>query len=402
MIRHASLSISIVLLLAAGCASPMGNDTGTAGTMGTGGSGATGGTSAPPPPGLGSGGPFTFPQNKTSGSCAITSVANPHLATNAAYTSWKGTFVTSSGANGGLRVQSPQHSGGTVSEGIGYGMIAAVYMNDRPTFDGLWTYAKAHPDNNGLMNWQISSTGSTVGMGSATDGDEDMAWALLMASDQWSSLIYLDDARRVIEALYSSAIAGDGTLKPDQYGGMGGTTYYADYFSPAYYRVFARATNNNNWSGIIIDRGYTLAAAVSGPSNGLVPNSSNTASLSATGTYGYNACRWPWRIAMDYCFNGEPRAKAFLDKMGPFFNGIGAANVADGYNIATGAQTTGNHNMAFIGPAGVAGMAGWPSLLDGAFMFGANSAGDNAYFTNSLRVVMMLMMSGNLLDYSHQ
>jgi hypothetical protein len=166
--------------------------------------------------------------------------------------------------------------------------------------------------------------------------------------------------------------------------------------------VFARATNNNNWSGIIIDRGYTLAAAVSGPSNGLVPNSSNTASLSATGTYGYNACRWPWRIAMDYCFNGEPRAKAFLDKMGPFFNGIGAANVADGYNIATGAQTTGNHNMAFIGPAGVAGMAGWPSLLDGAFMFGANSAGDNAYFTNSLRVVMMLMMSGNLLDYSHQ
>ena len=58
--------------------------------------------------------------------------------------------------------------------------------------------------------------------------------------------------------------------------------------------------------------------------------------------------------------------------------------------------------MAFIGPAGSAGMAGWQSLLDGAFTFGANGAGDNAYFTNSLRVVTMLMMSGNLLDYSHQ
>jgi hypothetical protein len=42
------------------------------------------------------------------------------------------------------------------------------------------------------------------------------------------------------------------------------------------------------------------------------------------------------------------------------------------------------------------------SLLDGAFMFGVPSAGDNAYFTNSLRIVTMLMMSGNLLDYAHQ
>jgi len=58
--------------------------------------------------------------------------------------------------------------------------------------------------------------------------------------------------------------------------------------------------------------------------------------------------------------------------------------------------------MAFIGPAGTAGMDNLQSLLDGAFMFGANGAGDSAYFTNTLRVVTMIMMSGNLLDYSHQ
>ena len=86
-------------------------------------------------------------------------------------------FVTSNGAGGFLRVQSPQHSGGTVSEGIGYGMIAAVYASDRPTFDGLWGYAKLHFDTDGLMNWQISSSGSIVGMNSATDADEDIAWA---------------------------------------------------------------------------------------------------------------------------------------------------------------------------------------------------------------------------------
>jgi endo-1,4-beta-D-glucanase Y len=373
--------------------------------MGTGGGG---GTSAPPPPGLGQGGPFPFPQAKTSGACTIATSASAAAATMNAYNSWKSMFVTSTGAGNGLRVQSPQNlngtTNGTVSEGMGYGMISAVYMNDRTTFDGLLTYAKAHFDNNGLMNWKITSGGTTAsdGTGSALDGDEDMAWALLMASDQWSSTAYLDDARAMIDAIYGTTIAGDGTLKPgDQWGGT--TMFYPDYFSPAYYRVFARATNNMAWSGIILDRGYTLMASVAGPSNGLVPNSSDTGNLSATnGTYGYNACRWPWRVAMDYCFNGETRAKTYLDKMGPFFNGIGGGNVGDGYNVTTGAQTSGNHNMAFIGPAGVVGMAGWQSLLDAAFAFGANGAGDNAYFTNSLRVVMMLMMSGNLLDYAHQ
>jgi endo-1,4-beta-D-glucanase Y len=400
MIRHLFLSIGLASLVAAACSSPS-NQTGTAGTTGNGGTGGGGGSGQPPPPGLGQGGPFPFPQNKKSGACTITSVANAHVATNSAYVSWKSSFVTSNGAGGFLRVQSPQHASGTVSEGIGYGMIAAVYMNDRPTFDGLWGYAKLHADNNGLMNWKITSAGAIAsdGAGSALDADEDIAWALLMASDQWSSLTYLDEARDVINAIYNTSISGDGSIKPgDNWGGT--TTYYPDYFSPAYYRVFARATNNNNWSGVIIDRNYALLASLSGP-YGLVPNGSDTQTLATSSAYGYNACRMPWRIAMDYCFNGEARAKAYLDKMGPFFNNIGAANIGDGYSNS-GSQTSGNHNMAFIGSAGTVGMAGWPSLLDGAFMFGANGAGDNAYFTNSLRVVMMLMMSGNLLDYSHQ
>ena len=100
---------------------------------------------------------------------------------------------------------------------------------------------------------------------------------------------------------------------------------------------------------------------------------------------------------MDYCFNGEPRAKAYLEKIGAFFNGIGAANIVDGYTL-TGSPNSGAKNMAFIGPAGVAGMAGWPQLLDGAFMFGAtNNGGDGAYYPQSLKIITMLMMSGNFL-----
>ena len=348
---------------------------------------------------LGTGGPFPFPQNKKPGACTLTTVANASGSAQAAYTGWKNALVTSSGAGGALRVKRNTDNDDTVSEGIGYGMIAAAYMNDRPTFDGLWTYAKAQFDANGLMNWHITAGGNVAGdgMGSATDADEDMAWALLMASNQWSSATYLADGKTLIEAILGNAIAGDGMLKPgDSWGGS--TATFPDYFSPAYFRVFAKATNNPNWSGAIIDRNYAILAAVSGE-HGLVPDKT-TSSYDISANYSYDACRTPWRIAMDYCFNGEPRALAYLDKVGPFFDKIGANNIVDGY-APSGSQTSNYKNMAFIGPAGVAGMAGHPALLDGAFAFGAANSGDpTSYYAQSLRVLTMLMMSGNFVDFT--
>lgn len=369
-------------------------------------SGATGQAGSPGGAGssgilLGMGGPFPFPQNKKPGACTLTTAANASGSAQAAYNSWKSALVTSSGAGAGLRVRRNTDGDDTVSEGIGYGMIAAAYMADKATFDGLWTYAKAHFDMNGLMHWKIDAGGTVTGMGSAADADEDMAWALIMASNQWSSATYLADGKKVIQAIFDTTIAGDGMLKPgDNWGGT--TATYPDYFSPAYFRVFAKVMNNANWSGAIIDRNYEILDKVSGE-HGLVPDTTSSSyeiPSGKAGTYSYDACRTPWRIAMDYCFNGEPRAKAYLDKVGAFFDGVGANNIGDGYS-PSGSATSSNKNMAFIGPAGVAGMAGHQSLLDGAFAFGAaNGGGDTSYYGQSLRVITMLMMSGNFVDFT--
>ena len=122
------------------------------------------------------------------------------------------------------------------------------------------------------------------------------------------------------------------------------------------------------------------------------------------GAYGYDACRTPWRIAMDYCFNGEPRAKAYLDKIARVLHDSQrpVSNIGDGYSL-TGQKTSNFGNMAFIGTAGVAGMAGYPQLLNDAFTYGATGTGGNTqYYQQSLRVITMLMMSGNFLDYTKQ
>jgi endo-1,4-beta-D-glucanase Y len=306
-------------------------------------------------------------------------------------------------ATGGLRVVRNTNMNDTVSEGIGYGMIASVYMNDKATFDGLWSFAKAHMDANGLMNWHLNADGSVaaMGTGSATDADEDMAWALVMASTQFSSSTYSDDAKRVIGSMFNLIVGPDGTLSPgDSWGSTPRT--FPDYFSPAYYRVFAKVTGNKTWSSVI-DRNYQILADVSG-SYGLVPDSVNVtvSGYANVGDYGYDACRTPWRIAMDYCYNADPRAKAYLDKVGAFFNGKGARSILAGYSV-TGTATATYPDFAFIGPAGVSGMAGYPTLLNDAFTYGTGAGAGNggtSYYSQSLRVVTLLMMSGNFLDYT--
>ena len=356
----------------------------------SGGSAAKGGSTQ-----MVTGAPFQFPQNKKPGACNLTTAANASNAVKSAYDSWKQRFVVSAGS--GMRVQRPDQQNDTVSEGIGYGMILAVYMGDRPVFDGLWTYAKAHFDAKGLMNWRINSDGNVnaMGTGSATDADEDMAWALIGAARQWQSASYLSDAQDMLSAMANNELAPDGMLKPGDAWGSSPNTF-PDYFSPAYFRVFAAVSKDSNWSGVVLNRNYEILDKVSGM-YGLVPDTTTGTYDNMGKTYKYDACRTPWRIAMDYCFNGEPRAKAYLDKIGPFFDKIGAANIGDGYAL-TGEQTSGNHNMAFIGPAGVAGMAGYQKLLDDAFAFGANGGNDQSYYTQSLRVITMLMMSGNFID----
>jgi endo-1,4-beta-D-glucanase Y len=415
--KHLSLVVVCLMLVACAAAPPAasgsggsgGGSTGTGGGVasGTGGAPSTGGSGtgaggACPELGnrvVGSGGPFAFPQDKKPPMCNLTTYSNASAAVLSAYNGWKTNFVTTTGAGSGLRVRRPGNGDDTVSEGIGYGMLAAVYMGDRATFDGLWAYAKAHFDAKGLMNWKITPGGSPAadGVGSATDGDEDMAWALIMASNQWTSPAYLEDAKHVIGAILTSSVAPDGMLTPGD--GWGSTpTTYPDYFSPAYFRAFAAVTCDSRWTGVIMDRNYAILMNVSG-TNGLVPDAT-TGTYQNMGNYSYDACRTPWRIGMDYCFNNEPRALAYLQKIGAFFNGVGAANIGDGYALS-GSQVSGNKNMAFIGPAGVAGMVSHQQLLDGAFAFGAtNNGGDGSYYPQSLKIITMLMMSGNFLDYT--
>jgi Glycosyl hydrolases family 8 len=71
----------------------------------------------------------------------------------AAYNVFKSAYLENCGSN--IRVKWDDVSK-TVSEGIGYGMLLAVYANDKASFDGLYNYYKSFLNDDGLMHWQIN------------------------------------------------------------------------------------------------------------------------------------------------------------------------------------------------------------------------------------------------------
>src|SRR5581483_6968312 len=100
----------------------------------------------------------------------------------------------------------------TVSEAHGYGMVMEAYFADKSHFDGMYWYYKDHPSQNNSrrMAWQQNT--SFVNMGgadSATDGDMDIAYSLLLADKQWGSagtINYFSEATNMIAAIMQSDV----------------------------------------------------------------------------------------------------------------------------------------------------------------------------------------------------
>jgi endo-1,4-beta-D-glucanase Y len=128
------------------------------------------------------------------------------------YEYWKSTYLKPSNGKtpGGYFVYVSVESGTkTVSEAHGYGMIISALLAGydpaaKTYFDGMYYFYKDHPStiDADLMSWIISSDEDAAkDEDSATDGDMDIAYALLLAHDQWGSagaINYLAEAKRII------------------------------------------------------------------------------------------------------------------------------------------------------------------------------------------------------------
>lgn len=256
------------------------------------------------------------------------------------FNKWKAKYVTQNNCTGSeWRLQRVETGNGitngcygfatapaendTVSEGIGYGMVIMVFMssatnNTKQYFDGMYTYYKDHLDGAGLMNWQIPYCSSG---GSATDADEDVAFALLAADKQWGSagtINYKNEANTIIGRILSNEITAANDIRP----GDGWDGANISYFAPYEYRMFGDYTGTTRWYSVashtyqtIVNYYYTNSQTMNsalGINTGLQPNWCNydgtTWSPGAwsmdPNSWWWDAIRHVWRQSYDYLLYG--------------------------------------------------------------------------------------------------
>jgi len=204
--------------------------------------------------------------------------------------------------------------GDAVSEGVGYGMLLALYANDQSYFDKIYKAAKQY-NLNACNNWRVNKDGSTAGTGSASDADEDIAAALVLADKlvqkgEWldTKNNYNSEAKNAVDCVRGQ-LSGNGALKPGD--GWGWGVYNPGYFAPAWYRVFKTvdASNATTWD-MAVNRSYELLAMNPGFGKGLVPDWVDGNAQPLDNGPGYNAylkgqsffkdaIRMLWRVATD-------------------------------------------------------------------------------------------------------
>lgn len=292
----------------------------------------------------------------------------------------------------------------TVSEGIGYGMIFMVYFSDNTTsyqsqFDKLWAYYQRWMDSHSLMNWKISGFNSIIGSGGATDGDLDVAFALIMAYYQFGDSKYLTAASSLAANIRQYEFESGGLHKP---GDQWDTYKNPSYVSPAVFELFKAVDSGQSsfWS-TAITANYALLESNQNKTTGLPSGWSdrNGNALNGNNTFtgfDYDASRAPWRWAWAYAWYGHSSASTLLGRLAPWVNGKLATQLKINMyqNGSDGPESTSNGTSIGSLSTSLIYNSTYQDKLNANFS--ALMSQQAGYYHSSLRLLGGLLMSGNM------
>jgi endo-1,4-beta-D-glucanase Y len=320
----------------------------------------------------------------------------------------------------------------TVSEGQGYGMVIVALMTGHDPqaqviFDGLWTFALTHRScgDDRLMLWRIPNDGH--GCASATDGDLDIAYGLLLADAQWGSggaIDYRAAANRVLTGILASTIGPRSRLPllgdwvdPDGATANEWTPRTSDFMT-GHFRAFGRATGDAVWHAVA-DASLSTVQILQdefSPDTGLLPDfvqpvsGTDRAPRPADpgflegandGAYNYNAGRDPWRLGTDGLLNGDARALAAVARISTWVEdstGGDPQRIRPGYRLDGTPLRSDYFTTFFAAPLGVAAMTvpsqqAWLNAI-----YDAVRQRQESYYEDSITLLCMLVMTANFWD----
>ena len=245
------------------------------------------------------------------------------------------------------------------TEGMSYGMMAAVQFDKKDIFDRLWRWSKKYMQHQegpykGYFAWSCKTDGTRNAQGAASDGELYFVTSLIFASNRWGNdtgINYLKEAQNILDCSMQK-VGMDRTaplinlehqlitFTPDHWGGK-----FTDpsYHLPAFYEVWAKWANDGRsqfWKECAEKSREFLHKCIN-EKTGLNPDYCNyDGSLMKTGrllgdAFRYDSWRVPMNIALDYswaCKDKEWQQK-YANTLQNFLYSQGIDSFLDQYNV---------------------------------------------------------------------
>jgi len=319
------------------------------------------------------------------------------------------------------------------SEGMSYGMMIAVQLNQKAEFDALWNWARtymyhsspAHPAC-GFFSWSVKANGTPNDEMPAPDGEEYFAMSLYFAAGRWGNgtgiYNYQAEADRLLTDMrHRHLITGPTITGPRTAGALFDAEHCVVCFSadtnawnrtdpsyqlPAFYELWAR------W-GLPADRTFWQQAAAASrdffqraanPVTGLTSEYANldgspwTSSWNPqSGNFAFDA----WRTAMNWSVDWawwakDSRERILSDRLQTFFASQGMTNYANQYAL-DGKPLSTDHSTGLTAMNAVASLAATqPRAKDfvNEFWNAPIPAGKWRYYDGLLYLMGLLHCSG--------
>lgn len=333
----------------------------------------------------------------------------------------------------------------TCSEAMGYGMVIfpIMYKFDKSAkehFTNIYNFIKSYPSfyNKNLMAWQqiMDSNGNIVNSepetSSATDGDMDISYGLLIADKLWRKLDKIDykyEAVKRIQALMDSCVDKDdySLTLGDWVTGLPKSTFKGVARSSDFMiyslRSFAKADTKNSkkWNLVIarIQKIINNQMKRESKDNGLIPDffikekgvfiAPNTKILESIhdGDYYFNSARIPWRYSMDSILNKKISISKQLSTLNKWIiktTNTNPKNIVSGYYLRNGppGQPFGTSNdLSFVAPFLVLSLLqkdnpNWTTNLWHHIL--SVPLESSTFFGNTLKLIAMIVATGNWIS----
>ena len=246
------------------------------------------------------------------------------------------------------------------TEGMSYGMMAAVQFDKKDIFDRLWRWSKHYMQfqdgpKKGYFRWSMHVDGTPRSNGPASDGELYYVTALIFASNRWGNdtgINYLAEAQNILNCSVEktgtdnvmSFINLDEkliTFTPDVKNG--GLFTDPSYHLPAFYEVWARWADDGRselWYECA-RRSRAFLHTCMHLDTGLNPDYCNYdgSLLHRTKIIGdafrFDSWRVPMNITLDYSWSCADKEwqRDYANKIQRFLYSKGVATFVDQYNI---------------------------------------------------------------------